>query len=671
MKNKLRKLFFLSVLTGVTLLTTIGFADTNATPENHAMGSSLIQQEQEQSESPQSASPRLRSFAAAAPAVANSLVDLSPTDANIPSCDAVDVASYQSWMKQEDFNGLKAQGVKTIVVKLSEGTYYTNPYASAQIKMAQNAGLNIATYHYAIFGNTNNQTTANHAAIAEADYYAQAAQKLGLSTAITMVEDAENSGTTSSVWTQASQNFQSELSKKGYHNVKFYTGQSWAANGSMNSSTLGAKNFWVAQYLYGKPETNPTGWANTLKNNAQFGAWQYTSQMRYSGTSLQKNVLDTSTDFSNFFSARYIISFDTNGGSTLPNQTVGSLGQVKQPTNPSKTGATFSGWYSDAALTQVYDFSTRISSNKTLYAKWTPSPAPSISYQTQVQNIGWQTPSYNGETAGTSGQGLRAEALKISLVNLPQNLAGSHVQYQSYIQGIGWQNTIATDGTMSGTQVQSKRLEAFRLKLTGAISQQFDIYYRVHAQNIGWMAWTKDWQTAGTTEMSYRLEAVQIQLVKKGDPAPSTPGSSSFSYFTLPTIQYSTHIQKIAWQSPVINGATSGTTGKALRIEAVKINLENLPTTLSAGLSYRSQIQNIGWQDWVSQATISGTTGLGLRDESIQIKLTGEISKYFNVSYRAHVQGIGWQDWVSNGDTAGTIGKSLRMEALEIQVLPK
>lgn len=36
--------------------------------------------------------------------------------------DAVDVASHQSWMTQADFNALKAQGVKTIVVKLTEGT---------------------------------------------------------------------------------------------------------------------------------------------------------------------------------------------------------------------------------------------------------------------------------------------------------------------------------------------------------------------------------------------------------------------------------------------------------------------------------------------------------------------------------------------------------------------
>lgn len=64
----------------------------------------------------------------------------SPMIIHMPRKDAVDIASYQSWMTQADFNSLKTSGVKSIVVKLTEGTNYTNPYAANQIKMAQNAG---------------------------------------------------------------------------------------------------------------------------------------------------------------------------------------------------------------------------------------------------------------------------------------------------------------------------------------------------------------------------------------------------------------------------------------------------------------------------------------------------------------------------------------------------
>lgn len=43
----------------------------------------------------------------------------------------------------------------------------------------------------------------------------------------------------------------------------------------------------------------------------------------------------------------------------------------------------------------------------------------------------------------------------------------------------------------------------------------YDIYYRVHSRNIGWMGWTKNGQPAGTKGFAYPIEAVQLQLVIK------------------------------------------------------------------------------------------------------------------------------------------------------------
>ncbi|QDK70502.1 lectin like domain-containing protein [Lactococcus protaetiae] len=298
-----------------------------------------------------------------------------------------------------------------------------------------------------------------------------------------------------------------------------------------------------------------------------------------------------------------------------------------------------------------------------------PLQSPSVSYETQVQTYGWVSPTYNGQTNGTTGLALRAEALKASLLNLPSNLSGN-IQYQAYVQGMGWQSTTATNGAIAGTVGQAKRMEAFRMQLTGSIASQYDVYYRAYVQNIGWLGWAKNWQTAGTSGMSYRIEAVQIQLVAKGSAAPSND-SVAFSYLTTPTVNYSAHVQNIGWQAPVVNGALSGTTGKSLRMEALKVELQNIASGVTGGITYRSQSQKIGWQAWVSDNSISGTTGQGLRDEAIELKLTGGLSNYFNVYYRAHVQSIGWQAWVSNGATAGTVGKGLRMEALEIKIVPK
>ena len=56
-------------------------------------------------------------------------------------------------------------------------------------------------------------------------------------------------------------------------------------------------------------------------------------------------------------------------------------GVVSKPTkNPELDGHTLSGWYSDPSLTTAWDFSTAVTKNMTLYAKWTaveePDPDP-------------------------------------------------------------------------------------------------------------------------------------------------------------------------------------------------------------------------------------------------------------------------------------------------------
>nr|MCR2502479.1 hypothetical protein [Salmonella enterica] len=74
----------------------------------------------------------------------------------------------------------------------------------------------------------------------------------------------------------------------------------------------------------------------------------------------------------------------------------------------------------------------------------------------------------------------------------------------------------AQNGTISGTTGQNLPIEAIRINLTGTISTRYDVYYRVHAQEFGWMNWAKNGESAGTQGYAYRAEAIQIVLVRKG-----------------------------------------------------------------------------------------------------------------------------------------------------------
>lgn len=66
----------------------------------------------------------------------------------------------------------------------------------------------------------------------------------------------------------------------------------------------------------------------------------------------------------------FTVTFETNGGNTMDSIQVVELGQLIVQ-SPLKEGYTFVGWYEDEALTQQFSLvNDRITSDTTLYAKW-------------------------------------------------------------------------------------------------------------------------------------------------------------------------------------------------------------------------------------------------------------------------------------------------------------
>lgn len=150
-----------------------------------------------------------------------------------------------------------------------------------------------------------------------------------------------------------------------------------------------------------------------------------------------------------------------------------------------------------------------------------------IIYETHVQNIGWQGYVYEEKISGTEGKSLRLEAIKLALVNPSYT---GNIEYKTHIQNIGWENEWHKNDETSGTEGKSLRLEAIQIRLTGLIANYYDIYYRVHVENIGWMNWVKNGEIAGTEGRSLRLESIQIKLVKNiVNPTPQNIDVTSIS----------------------------------------------------------------------------------------------------------------------------------------------
>ena len=81
------------------------------------------------------------------------------------------------------------------------------------------------------------------------------------------------------------------------------------------------------------------------------------------------------TEDKNFYAKleinQYTITFNTHGGSAVPNETANHGGTVTKPADPTKTGTAFEGWYKESTYENSFDFSAEtITEAITLHAKW-------------------------------------------------------------------------------------------------------------------------------------------------------------------------------------------------------------------------------------------------------------------------------------------------------------
>ena len=108
----------------------------------------------------------------------------------------------------------------------------------------------------------------------------------------------------------------------------------------------------------------------------------------------------------------WTVAFNSSGGSACDTKFVATAdGKLVKPADPTRDGYTFGGWYTDEACTQAYDFSTPVTADLTLYAKWTEnavSPGGNGGSGTNGGNGG----AGNGSGAGTgmgSGSGTKGQ----------------------------------------------------------------------------------------------------------------------------------------------------------------------------------------------------------------------------------------------------------------------
>lgn len=98
----------------------------------------------------------------------------------------------------------------------------------------------------------------------------------------------------------------------------------------------------------------------------------------------------------------YNVSFDSNGGSSVAAQTVEEGKSATKPTDPTRDGYTFEGWFINLDDTDSYDFSKKVTSNVSLKAKWSQASSGEVVKATAVKIDGASSVSLNASNKTAS-----------------------------------------------------------------------------------------------------------------------------------------------------------------------------------------------------------------------------------------------------------------------------
>ena len=189
---------------------------------------------------------------------------ITEEQANRPKWDVIDVSSEHGELSVADYEYMKIHGVTGVVVKLTEGTYYKNPFAKIQIENAEKAGLKVSTYHFSHY-------TTKNGAEAEAIYYAEEAKRLNLTVNTVMVNNLELN--LNEYATQNAIFFANKLKELGYGNLIHASSAKAFSEGKLLPAILGEEYLWIVDY-----QNQPT--AENMQH-LQNTAWKWSDKMEF------------------------------------------------------------------------------------------------------------------------------------------------------------------------------------------------------------------------------------------------------------------------------------------------------------------------------------------------------------------------------------------------------
>ena len=362
----------------------------------------------------------------------------------------------------------------------------------------------------------------------------------------------------------------------------------------------------------------------------------------------------------------------------------------------------FQGYVADGSIAGSESEARKIEEIQIKIVRANTGSSTSVNYRTHVESTGWGTKWVkDGALSGAAGKGKKIDSLEL---NLTGNEVKGGITYRSFIQGSGWEPVWSSNGETSGTQ--GMRTEAVQIKLTDEAANKYDVYYRVYLQVYGWLGWAKNGETSGATELSSRLEAIQIKLVTKGGSnpgneggvksdvyipviTPTTPILPGKGIFKMPDGAKVSYAVKTAdgWSEIVSDGEVLNVSGNITGI-AVGVNISNSELQLVADTPYFGYEKTDSKDPYDTYGTPCDLriidTGKAIEyvrmalyyghhyyyEDGTEFFYCYEDNPAYSIFYRVKTSKYEWMAWTKDGLRCGTDEIGNTITAIQIVVLP-
>lgn len=277
------------------------------------------------------------------------VVPLSIGAVSAARTDMVDVSNHNGNMTTAEYVSMRNNyGVKAITAKISEGTYYKDPYAATNIANAQAAGLYINGYFFCRY-------TSVESAKQEAQFAVDTAKADGLPVNAVLCADIEASqqASLSKSTNDAAIAAMKQVVEAGGYRFDVYSMSSWGDNHISWSNIK-----WIANYPY-----------NVTSDRYTAGhAWQWTDKQQFKDS---YGGFDASQLYDNYYTG----GLDKNA--VISNQDTHDVSHVNGNNNKPSSNSNMTA-ESNSSSNEDYAQSGVFTANTTLNIRTAPSTSASV-----------------------------------------------------------------------------------------------------------------------------------------------------------------------------------------------------------------------------------------------------------------------------------------------------